>query len=235
MLRSAAALPARAASRAASTLASLRLGDVAPDFTQDSTDGEINFHEYIEGKWAILMSHPADYTPVCTTELGAFSARKEEFAARNVVLLALSTDGVESHAGWIEDIKDTQDVPSLGFPILGDEDHKVSELYGMLDQTQRRLDGLPQTVRSLFVIGPDKTIKLSLTYPASTGRDVDEVLRVVDSLQLTAEKKLATPVGWRAGDDAVIIPAVSDEEAKELFPKGWRTVRPYLRFTSSDV
>lgn len=207
----------------------IKLGDEAPDFTQESTQGTINFHEWVGDSWAILFSHPKDYTPVCTTELGYMQSILPEFEKRNVKVLALSVDSVEEHAGWVNDITDTQGVSAITYPILADLDRSVAQKYGMLDESNINNDGLPATVRSVFVIGPDKLVKLIITYPASTGRNFDEVLRVVDSLQLTAYKKVATPVNWKSGQDCVIVPTVSDEEAKTLFPGGWKTLRPYLR------
>jgi thioredoxin-dependent peroxiredoxin len=204
----------------------LRLGDQAPDFTAQSSDGELNLYDYIGDGWGILFSHPKDFTPVCTTELGAFSARKPEFDKRNTKLLGLSVDSVASHDGWKGDIAETQGA-ALNFPLIADEDRKVSDLYDMIHPNAN--DTL--TVRSVFVIGPDKKVKLTLTYPASTGRNVDEIIRVLDSLQLTAEYKVATPVNWKDGDDVIITTAVSDDEAKERFPKGFTSVKPYLRVT----
>ena len=207
-------------------MATIRLGDKAPDFTAPSTEGEITFHEWLGDSWGILFSHPADYTPVCTTELGTVAKYKEAFEQRNVKVAALSVDGLESHEGWVNDINDTQNT-TVNFPIIADEDKTVSTLYDMIHpKADNNL-----TVRSVFVIAPDKTVKLTLTYPASTGRNFDELLRVIDSLQLTADHKVATPANWQNGDDCVIVPAVSDEDVPELFPKGHTTVRPYLRMT----
>ena len=204
---------------------SIRLGDDAPDFTQNSSQGEIKFHEYLGAGWGVLFSHPADFTPVCTTELGATANLKKEFAKRNVKVLALSVDSVENHKKWIPDINETQNA-EVDFPILADEDRKVSKLYDMIHPNAD--DKL--TVRSVFVIGPDKKVKLMLTYPASTGRNFDEILRVIDSLQLTATAKAATPVNWKKGDDVIIVPALQDEaEIKKFFPHGYKTVKPYLR------
>lgn len=202
----------------------LRLGDEAPDFTADSTAGTIRFHEYIEGSWAVLFSHPKDFTPVCTTELGEVARRKADFDARGVKVLGLSVDPVSDHAAWAGDIEETQG-SALNFPLLGDPDRTVSNLYDMIHPNAN--DTL--TVRSVFVIGPDKKIKLSITYPASTGRNFDEILRVIDSLQLTATHQVATPVNWTDGEDVIIVPALSDEEAKSKFPGGWETLKPYLR------
>ncbi len=204
----------------------VRLGDTAPDFTADTTEGTIHFHEWLGDSWGILFSHPADYTPVCTTELGAFSARKAEFDKRNTKLIGLSVDSVESHKAWAGDIKETQGT-ALAFPVIGDEHHQVADLYDMIHPNAN--DTL--TVRSVFIIGPDKKVKLTLTYPASTGRSVDEILRVLDSLQLTSEYSVATPADWTEGDDVIVGLGVSDEEAKTKFPKGFKTLKPYLRMT----
>lgn len=205
---------------------SIQLGDVAPDFKQSSTEGEISFHEYLGHSWGILFSHPADFTPVCTTELGMVARLKPEFDRRNVKVIGLSVDSVDDHTRWAKDISETQGV-GLNFPLLADSDRTVATLYGMVhphaDNTL--------TVRSVFIVGPDKKVKLSLTYPASTGRNFQELLRVVDSLQLTAEHKVATPADWAHGEDCIIVPAVSNEEADELFPKGYTEVKPYLRTT----
>lgn len=204
----------------------LRLGSTAPDFTAETTEGTIQFHKWLGDSWGVLFSHPADYTPVCTTELGYTAKLREEFAARNVKVMALSVDGLESHKGWIGDINETQNT-EVNFPIIADEDRKVATLYDMIHpEADDKL-----TVRSVFVVGPDKKIKLTITYPASTGRNFDEILRVIDSLQLTAYHKVATPVNWKAGDDCVIVPAVTNEQADELFPKGYEEVKPYLRMT----
>ncbi|MCE7994730.1 MAG: peroxiredoxin [Roseivirga sp.] len=204
----------------------IRLGDEAPDFKAMSTEGEINFHEWLGNSWGMLFSHPADYTPVCTTELGATARYKNEFDQRNVKVAALSVDGLESHHGWINDINETQNT-TVNFPIIADEDRKVAMLYDMIHpNADSKL-----TVRSVFVIGPDKKVKLMIIYPASTGRNFDELLRVIDSLQLTAYHKVATPVNWKQGDDCVIVPAVTNEQIPELFPKGHTEVKPYLRMT----
>jgi thioredoxin-dependent peroxiredoxin len=205
---------------------SLQLGDTAPDFTQNSTEGPIRFHEYIEGKWAVLFSHPKNFTPVCTTELGQVAKLKAEFDRRNVRVLGLSVDPLPEHLEWSKDIEETQGA-SLNFPLLADADRKVSNLYGMIHPNADNT----LTVRSVFIIGPDKKIKLTLTYPASTGRNFDEILRVIDSLQLTANYKVATPVNWKHGDDCIIVPALSDAEADKAFPKGYTRVKPYLRVT----
>jgi alkyl hydroperoxide reductase subunit AhpC len=204
----------------------IRLGDEAPDFTADTTEGIINFHEWLGDSWGILFSHPKDFTPVCTTELGAFSARKAEFDQRNTKLLGLSVDSVESHGKWAGDIEETQG-SALAFPLIGDDNRKVADLYDMIHPNAN--DTL--TVRSVFIIGPDKKVKLILTYPASTGRNVDEIIRVLDSLQLTAGYSVATPANWKDGEDVIIAPAVSDEDAKAKFPKGFKAVKPYLRIT----
>ncbi len=204
----------------------VRLGDIAPDFTADTTEGTINFHEWLGDSWGILFSHPKDFTPVCTTELGAFSKAKSEFDKRNTKLIGLSVDSVESHRSWDKDIEETQG-QAVNFPVIGDPDRKVADLYDMIHPNAN--DTL--TVRSVFIIGPDKKVKLIITYPASTGRNVDEVLRVLDSLQLTADYQVATPVNWKDGEDVIIVPAVSDEDAKEKFPKGFKRLKPYLRVT----
>ena len=204
----------------------IRLGDTAPDFTAETTEGTINFHEWLGSSWGILFSHPKDFTPVCTTELGAFAKAKGEFDKRNAKIIGLSVDSVESHNGWKKDIEETQG-QALNFPLIGDPDKKVADLYDMIHPNAN--DTL--TVRSVFIIGPDKKVKLSITYPASTGRNVDEVLRVLDSLQLTADYQVATPVNWQDGQDVIIVPAVSDEDAKGKFPNGWKALKPYLRVT----
>jgi alkyl hydroperoxide reductase subunit AhpC len=205
---------------------SLRLGDEVPDFKAKSTVGEINFHEFLGDSWGVLFSHPADYTPVCTTELGRTAQLKDEFAKRNVKALALSVDPLDKHHSWINDINETQNT-TVEFPIIADEDKKVSELYDMIHPNA----SATATVRSLFIIGPDKKLKLSLTYPASTGRNFVEVLRVIDSLQLTAKHSVATPADWKQGEDVIVVPAVSTEEAEKKFPKGLNIVKPYLRYT----
>ena len=202
----------------------VRLGDTAPDFTAETTQGTINFHEWLGDSWGVLFSHPKDFTPVCTTELGYVAKIKPEFDKRNVKVIGLSVDSVESHEKWESDIGETQGTP-VNFPMIGDSDRNVSDLYDMIHPNAN--DTL--TVRSVFVIGPDKKVKLTITYPASTGRNFDEILRVIDSLQLTAGYKVATPVNWTDGDDVIIGAAVTDEEAKNLFPNGWTTVKPYLR------
>ena len=206
---------------------SLRLGDIAPDFEQETSLGPIKFHEWLGNSWGVLFSHPADYTPVCTTELGLTSKLKGEFEKRNVKVIALSVDDVESHKGWINDINETQSTV-VGFPIIADSDRKVSQLYDMIHPNANET----LTVRSLFVIDPNKKVRLTITYPASTGRNFDEVLRVIDSLQLTDNYKVATPGNWKDGDDVVIVPSLQDpEELKKRFPKGFNAVRPYLRLT----
>ncbi len=207
-------------------MATIRLGDEAPNFTAQTSEGEINFHEWLGDGWGVLFSHPADYTPVCTTELGTVAKYKEEFDKRNVKVVALSVDGLVDHRGWIKDINETQNT-TVNFPIIADEDRNVSSLYDMIHPNADD----NATVRSVFVIGPDKKVKLTLTYPASTGRNFDELLRVIDSLQLTAYHKVATPANWNNGEDCVIVPAVTNEEIPDLFPKGHTEVKPYLRLT----
>ncbi len=202
----------------------LQLGDIAPDFEADTTEGHIRFHEWAGDSWVVLFSHPKNFTPVCTTELGYTAKLKPEFDKRNVKVIGLSVDQLASHEKWGDDIKETQGY-ALNFPLIADTDRKVSDLYGMIHPNAS--DTL--TVRSVFVIGPDKKIKLTLTYPASTGRNFDEVLRVIDLLQLTAKHQVATPVNWKAGEDVIIVPSVSDEDAKKKFPGGWNAQRPYLR------
>jgi alkyl hydroperoxide reductase subunit AhpC len=202
----------------------LQLGDDAPDFTAETTDGPISFHKYLGTGWGVLFSHPKDFTPVCTTELGRVAALKPEFDKRNTKVVGLSVDPIESHKGWVNDIKETQG-HALNFPLIADSDKKVANLYGMIHPNASDTF----TVRSVFVIGPDKKIKLTLTYPASTGRNFDEILRVIDSLQLTAKHKVATPSDWKQGEDVIIVPSVSDADAKTAFPGGWKTLKPYLR------
>jgi alkyl hydroperoxide reductase subunit AhpC len=202
----------------------LRLGDIAPDFTAETTEGTINFHEWLGNSWGCLFSHPKDFTPVCTTELGEASRLKPEFDRRNVKVIGLSVDPSDSHKRWAEDIRETQGT-ALNFPVIADADHKVAELYDMIHPEVSDVF----TVRSVFLIGPDKKVKLMITYPASTGRNFDEILRVIDSLQLTAGYSVATPVNWKDGDDVIIVPSLSDEAAKEKFPGGWKTLKPYLR------
>ncbi len=203
---------------------SIRIGDIAPDFSAETTEGTIKFHEWIGDGWAVLFSHPKDFTPVCTTELGEAARLKPEFDKRNVKIIGLSVDPSDSHHKWAEDIKETQGT-ALNFPVIADADKKVADLYEMIHPNASDTF----TVRSVFVIGPDKKVKLTLTYPASTGRNFDEVLRVIDSLQLTAKYSVATPVNWQQGGDVIIVPAVSDEEAEKKFPDGWKTLKPYLR------
>lgn len=203
---------------------SIRIGDEAPNFTAETTHGTINFHEYLGNDWGVLFSHPKDFTPVCTTELGEAARLKPEFDERGVKLIGLSVDASDAHQEWAKDIQETQGT-ALNFPVIADADKKVADLYDMIHPNASDTF----TVRSVFVVGADKKIKLILTYPASTGRNFDEILRVIDSLQLTANYSVATPVNWKNGDDVIIVPAVSDEQAKEKFPEGWRTVKPYLR------
>ena len=207
-------------------MTTIRLGDDAPNFTAKSSEGEINFHNWLGDSWGILFSHPADYTPVCTTELGTVAKYMNEFKKRNVKVVALSVDGIESHKGWIKDINETQKT-TVNFPIIADEDKKVSTLYDMIHPNSDN----KMTVRSIYVIGPDKKVKLMITYPASTGRNFDELLRVIDSLQLTMYHKVATPANWKNGDDCVILPAVTTEQIAENFPKGYTEIKPYLRIT----
>jgi thioredoxin-dependent peroxiredoxin len=204
----------------------IRLGDVAPDFSAETTEGPVNFYEYLGDSWGILFSHPKDFTPVCTTELGAFAARKADFDKRNTKLIAVSVDPVESHNRWKADIDEVTGA-TLNFPIIGDENRVVADLYDMIHPNAS--DTL--TVRSVFIIAPDKKVKLTLTYPASTGRNVDEIVRVLDSVQLSAAYPVSTPIDWKDGEEVIIAPAVSDDDAKEKFPKGFRKVKDYLRFT----
>jgi alkyl hydroperoxide reductase subunit AhpC len=204
----------------------LRLGDEAPNFTAETTEGTINFYDYLGDSWGVLFSHPKDYTPVCTTELGEVAKLKPEFDKRNVTVLGLSVDDLGNHKGWADDIEETQGA-KLNFPLISDADHKVSDLYDMIHPNANDT----MTVRSVFIVGADKKVKLIITYPASTGRNFDEILRVIDSLQLTAKYSVATPVNWKDGQDVIIVPAVSDEDAKAKFPKGWKTLKPYLRVT----
>jgi len=205
---------------------SLRLGDTAPNFKAQTTAGEIDFYEYLGNSWGLLFSHPADYTPVCTTELGRTALLTDEFAKRNVKVLAVSVDPLDKHHGWVNDINETQNC-TVNFPIIADEDRKVAELYDMIHPNA----SLTATVRSVFIIAPDKTVKLTLTYPASTGRNFFEILRVIDSLQLTANHSVATPANWNHGEDVIVVPAVSTEDAIKKFPKGVKIVKPYLRYT----
>jgi alkyl hydroperoxide reductase subunit AhpC len=208
------------------SMASLRLGDIAPDFEAETTQGKIKFHEWLGDSWAILFSHPADFTPVCTTELGTVANYYPEFEKRNVKVIALSVDGLESHMEWIKDINETQNT-TVNFPIIADEDKHIAELYDMIHPNANE----SFTVRSVFIIGPDKKIKLMLTYPASTGRNFDELLRVIDSLQLTANYSVATPANWKDGERVVISTSVKDEDIAAKFPKGYERVKPYLRMT----
>lgn len=205
---------------------SLRLGDIAPDFTAESTEGTISFHQWLGNSWGVLFSHPADYTPVCTTELGRTAKLKDDFEKRGVKVLAVSVDPLDSHFGWVKDINETQNT-TVNFPIIADADKNVATLYDMIHPNASE----KFTVRSVFVIGPDKKVKLTLTYPASTGRNFDELLRVIDSLQLTANYSVATPADWKQGDDVVIAPAIKDEEIAAKFPKGHTRIKPYLRTT----
>lgn len=211
---------------------SLRINDTAPDFTAKTTQGTIRFHEWIGEKWAILFSHPKDFTPVCTTELGYMAKIEPEFTKRNAKLIGLSIDPVENHSKWAADIEETQGA-AVKYPMIGDTDLAVAKLYNMLPADEVASDGRTAatnaTVRSVFIVGPDKKIKLMLTYPMTTGRNFDEILRVLESMQLTAAHRVATPVNWKNGDDVIIVPAVSDEEAKLKYPGGWKTLKPYLR------
>ena len=212
---------------------SLRINDVAPNFTAQTTHGEMDFHGWLGDQWGVLFSHPKDFTPVCTTELGYMAGLEQEFAKRNCKIIGLSVDPVDNHNEWAKDIEETQG-HAVNFPMIGDSDLAVAKLYNMLPAdepgtSEGRTAATNATVRSVFIIGPDKTIKLMLTYPMTTGRNFDEILRVLDSMQLTAKHKVATPVNWKHGQDVIIVPAVSDEEAKEMFPDGWNTVKPYLR------
>lgn len=205
----------------------LQLGDTVPDFEAETTEGPIRFHEWMGNGWAVLFSHPKDFTPVCTTELGEVARLKPEFAKRDTKVIGLSVDPIEDHYAWAGDIAETQG-HALNFPMIADPDRRIAELYGMIHP--KASDTF--TVRSVFVIGPDKKLKLSLTYPASTGRNFEEILRTIDSLQLTAKHSVATPVNWRQGEDVIIVPSLSDEEAREKFPNGWRAMKPYLRITA---
>ncbi|MCH7983255.1 MAG: peroxiredoxin [Chloroflexi bacterium] len=203
----------------------LLLGDTVPNFTQESTDGPIDLYDFFGDGWGILFSHPADFTPVCTTELGAVAGLKEQFDKRNTKVIGLSVDDLASHRDWVKDIEETQNV-KLNFPIIADADQKVANLYNMIQSEDNKM-----TVRSVFIIDPEKKLRLTITYPAATGRNFAEILRVLDSLQLTDGYKVATPANWRDGDDVIVLPAVSNEDADKLFPKGYETVRPYLRTT----
>jgi alkyl hydroperoxide reductase subunit AhpC len=204
----------------------IRLGDDAPDFTAETTDGKINLYEYLGDGWGVLFSHPKDYTPVCTTELGAVAKLKDEFARRNAKVIAVSVDPLDSHKGWVNDINETQGT-KVNFPIIADPDRTVSDLYGMIHPNASDT----VTVRNVFIIGPDKKVKLIIVYPQSTGRNFQEILRVLDSLQLTANYSVSTPADWKDGEDVIIAPAISDEDATKKFPKGFRALRPYLRIT----
>lgn len=217
----------------------LSIGSTAPDFTADTTEGPINFHEWIGESWVLLFSHPKDFTPVCTTELGYVAKLKSEFDRRNMKVIGLSVDSVEDHKSWFKDIEETQGV-GVNYPMIGDPDLSVAKLYNMLPAetgggAEGRTAADNMTVRNVYVIGPDKKIKLIITYPMTTGRNFDEVLRVVDSIQLTAKHSVATPVNWKSGEDCIIVPAVSDEVAKEKFPDGWKTVKPYLRIVKQPM
>jgi alkyl hydroperoxide reductase subunit AhpC len=205
---------------------SIRLGDDAPNFTAETTEGSLDFYDWKGDSWAVLFSHPKDFTPVCTTELGRVAALKPEFDKRNVKVIGLSVDPLDSHQGWKQDIADVTG-SELNFPLIADDDRKVADIYDLIHPNASDTN----TVRSVFVVGPDNKVKLTLTYPASTGRNFDELLRVIDSLQLTAKHSVATPVDWKQGEDVIIVPAVSDEEAKERFPAGWEAKKPYLRVT----
>jgi thioredoxin-dependent peroxiredoxin len=214
----------------------LQLGQIAPDFEADTTQGHIRFHEWLGDSWAVLFSHPKNFTPVCTTELGTMAGLKGEFDRRNVKILGLSVDPVTDHNRWADDIRDVTGY-APNYPLIGDSELKIAKLYGMLpadagETSQGRTPADNATVRNVFVIAPDKTIKLILTYPMTTGRNFDEILRVIDSLQLTAKHKLATPANWKQGDDAIITGAVSDEEARQKFPQGWKTPKPYIRIVN---
>lgn len=204
----------------------LKLGDTAPNFQAQTSEGEIDFYEYLGDGWGVLFSHPADYTPVCTTELGRTAQLKDDFAKRNTKVIAISVDDLESHKGWINDINETQNT-TVNFPLIADPDRKVAELYGMMHPNAS--DSM--TVRSVFVVGPDKKVKLMLTYPASTGRNFNEILRVIDSLQLTANHSVATPADWKEGEDVVVSPSIATEDIPERFPKGHKVIKPYLRTT----
>ncbi|WP_428070272.1 peroxiredoxin [Chryseobacterium gambrini] len=205
---------------------SIKLGDTAPDFQAETSAGDINFYEYLGNSWGILFSHPADYTPVCTTELGYTSKLKEEFDKRGTKVIALSVDGVEDHQNWIKDINETQNT-EVQFPIIADKDRKISELYDFIHPNA----SATATVRSLLIIDPEKKVRLIITYPASTGRNFDEILRVLDSLQLVDSHKIATPVNWKDGDDVIVPPSISTEDARKIFPKGVKEIKPYLRYT----
>lgn len=215
---------------------SLRINDIAPNFSAETTAGEIDLHEWIGDGWAVLFSHPKDFTPVCTTELGYMAGLEQEFAKRNCKIIGLSVDPVGDHTNWLKDIEETQG-HAVNYPLIADVDLSVAKLYNMLPAeeegtSQGRTAANNATVRSVFIIGPDKRIKLMLTYPMTTGRNFDEILRVLDSMQLTAKHKVATPVNWKQGEDVIIVPTVSDDEAREKYPQGWKTVKPYLRYVN---
>jgi alkyl hydroperoxide reductase subunit AhpC len=215
------------------------IGDNAPDFEADTTEGRIQFHEWLDDSWGILFSHPKDFTPVCTTELGTMARMKPDFDSRNVKIIGLSVDPVERHASWSKDIEETQGL-SPNYPMIGDTDLKISKLYGMLPastggSSEGRTPADNQTVRNVYIIGPDKRVKLVISYPMSTGRNFNEVLRVIDSLQLTAKHSVATPANWKAGEDVIIAASVSDEQAREKFPQGWNALKPYLRVTAQPA
>ena len=212
---------------------SLRINDEAPNFTAQTTHGEINFHEWLDGQWGVLFSHPKDFTPVCTTELGYMAGMEKEFTKRNCKIIGLSVDAVDNHTEWAKDIEETQG-HAVNYPMIGDIDLNVAKLYNMLPadepgSSEGRSAATNATVRSVFIVGPDKSIKLMMTYPMTTGRNFDEILRVLDSMQLTTAHKVATPVNWQNGDDVIIVPSVSDKEAKETYPDGFKTIKPYLR------
>ena len=219
-------------------MSELRIGSTAPDFTAETTQGTISFHDWIGDSWAVLFSHPKDYTPVCTTELGEVARLSDEFAKRNTKVIGLSVDKVGDHEGWMEDIKDVTG-QQVNFPIIGDYDLNVSKLYNMLPaeetETEGRTAATNATVRTVYIIGPDKKIKAMLIYPMSSGRNFGEILRLLDSIQLTAKHSVATPVNWQQGDECIIVPSLSDEQAKEKFPGGWKTVKPYLRTVPQPV
>jgi alkyl hydroperoxide reductase subunit AhpC len=215
---------------------SLRINDEAPNFTAQTTHGEIKFHEWIGNGWAVLFSHPKDFTPVCTTELGYMAGLEPEFAKRNCKIIGLSVDPVSSHGKWVKDIEETAGAP-VNYPMIGDTDLKIAKLYNMLpaeagDTCEGRTPATNATVRTVFIIGPDKKIKVMLSYPMTTGRNFDEILRILDSLQITERHKVATPANWNQGDDVIILPSVSDEEARKAFPTGWRSPKPYIRITA---
>ncbi len=217
----------------------LRINDEAPNFSAETTQGRIDFHEWLGDGWAVLFSHPKDFTPVCTTDLGYVAGLEAEFAKRNCKIIGLSVDPVTDHAAWSKDIEETQG-HRVGYPMIGDSDLAVAKLYGMLPadeagSSEGRTAATNATVRSVFIIGPDKKIKLTITYPMTTGRNFDEVLRVLDSMQLTAKHKVATPANWKNGEDVIIVPSVSNEDAKKMFPGGWKTVKPYLRTVKQPV